>query len=266
MVFTDNTRRDFRFGATNRAEIDGQIGFVPSHLAGETGGSASMNTGRILIIGNQSRTCRTMRSMLVAAGYEVANAQLGDKALKLIQSPKFDLILLDTSRQIELCREIRAHGFKRSIIVVTLPDSGQQGLEALDAGADDFVAKPLNRPEVLARIRATLRNSAAQSEAKVARLRLGDVEIDFATRRVLAPDGQARLTPKEFDLLSYLAANANRTITYGELLEAVWSSAKKKDSLRVMIERLRKKIERSPGNPEYLLTHPWVGYRMRLPT
>ena len=97
-------------------------------------------------------------------------------------------------------------------------------------------------------------------------LRLGDIEINFATRRVLSPDGQARLTPKEFDLLSYLAANANRTITYRELLDAVWASAEKKQSLRVIIERLRKKIERSPGNPEYLLTDPWVGYRMQLAT
>ena len=225
-----------------------------------------MNTGRILIIGNHSRTCRAMRSMLVAAGYEVANARPGVTELELVGSRKFDLVLLDTNRQIELCREIRARGFKRPIIAVTSPDSGKQGLEALDAGADDFVTTPLDRPEILGRIRVILRKFAAQSEAKMTHLRLGDVEIDFASRQVLAPEGQDRLTPKEFDLLSYLAANANRTITYRELLKAVWSSEDKKESLRVMIERLRKKIERSPETPKYLLTDPWVGYRMWLPT
>ena len=224
-----------------------------------------MTTGRILILESRSRVFRTIGNLLVSQGYEVVNIQTGDEALALLSSERFDLILLDSSRRIELCREIRGRGFKMPVIIATTRDSGE-GTQALDAGADDFVVKPLDIPEVLARIQGSLRKAESLSQFKATNLQLGPIQIDFETRRVVGLDRQTRLSPKEFELLSYLAANANRTITYRELLDAVWASKERRESLRVIVERLRKKIECFPERPEFLVTDPWVGYRMRLPT
>ena len=211
-----------------------------------------------------------MRSSLTAQGYEVEQARSGEEALRCFHSARPDLILLDINLPgisgLETCRKVRLSS-DVPIIIMTVRDSEKDKVEALDAGVDDYVAKPFGMPEMLARIRATLRRTPLQSEPAATRLQLGDVEIDFEARRVRTPTTQLRLTSKEHDLLSYFAAHPNRPISHRELLAAVWGPdyGEEHEYLRVFVNRLRKKIEPSPKTPKYLLKEPWVGYRLELP-
>jgi two-component system KDP operon response regulator KdpE len=167
---------------------------------------------------------------------------------------------------LETCREIRGHS-EVAIIMLTVRDNETDKVEALDAGADDYVTKPFNPPELSARIRAALRRTPS-TLGSAGRVTLGTVEVDFDTRQVRAHGRHVRLTPKEFDLLRYLVAHANKAITHRELLQAVWGPdyGDQVDYLRVIVNQVRKKIEAQPSKPAHLLTEPWVGYRLYLPT
>ena len=229
-----------------------------------------MTAARILVVDDDPSIQRVMRTSLAAQGHDVAEALSGEEVLKQIHSGKYDLILLDINLPgisgLEICREIRRF-CETPIIVMTVRDAEKDKVEALDAGADDYVPKPFSMPEMLARIRATLRRTPQHAEAVANNLHLGEIEIDFEARRVKTPTSQLRLTSKEFDLLSYLAAHPNRPIPHKELLHAVWGPdfGEQHEYLRVFINRLRKKIEPSPKAPKYLLKEPWVGYRLELP-
>lgn len=212
-----------------------------------------------------------MRVTLVAQGFEVGDARGGIEGLEHLRCARYDLALLDINMPdmsgVEVCREIRGAS-DIGIIMLTVRATEKDKTEAFDAGADDFVTKPFSFPELLARMRATLRRRGRPLESECARLRLGDTEIDFEARQVQVKDESERLTPKEWDVLHYLAAHPNRTVTHRELLRGVWGSdaGDEKEYLRVFINRLRKKIESTPAHPEYLLTEPWIGYRLRLPS
>jgi two-component system KDP operon response regulator KdpE len=229
-----------------------------------------MSGGRILIVDDEPQIRRVMRTTLVSEGYEVTDARSGDEALELANSAKFDLVLLDMNMPgmngIETCREIRARS-DAAIIMLTVRNSQKDKVDALDAGADDYVTKPFGMPELLARIRAALRRTVVSTELSSSHLHLGDIEIDFKSRQVISGKEQVRLTSKEFELLSYLATHPNTTISHRELLQAVWGAdyGGEQEYLRVFVNRLRKKIERTPARPKYLLTEPWVGYRLRIP-
>jgi two-component system KDP operon response regulator KdpE len=149
--------------------------------------------------------------------------------------------------------------------MLTVRDSETDKVDALDAGADDYVTKPYNPPELLARIRAALRRTPSMQEP-TGRVSLGAVEVDFDARQVTAPGRKVRLTPKEFELLRYLVAHANKTVSHRELLQAVWGPdyGDQVDYLRVFVNQLRKKIELKPSSPTSLLTEPWVGYRLNV--
>jgi two-component system KDP operon response regulator KdpE len=213
---------------------------------------------------------RVMRTTLVAQGYEVSDARTGDEALDLVRTEKYDLLLLDFNMPgmsgVQTCREIRL-GSDLPIIMVTVRGTERDKVQALDAGADGYLTKPFSVSELLARIRAVLRRTSFPPELEGKRIKLGDIEIDFEARRIIADGKQVRLTTKEFDLLFYLTAHANKTITHRELLQAVWGPdyGGEQEYLRVFVNRLRKKIEAVPGSPVYLLTEPWVGYRLELP-
>ncbi len=228
-----------------------------------------MSMGHILVVDDEPQIRRVMRTTLVAQGYEVSDAKTGDDALELIRSDKYDLVLLDVNMPgisgIETCRQIRA-GAALPIIMITVRDGERDKVLALDAGADDYVTKPFNLSELLARIRALLRRTGFPAGMDAKRLQLGDVEIDFESRRIITPNEQIKLTAKEFDLLLYLATHANKTITHRELLQEVWGPdyGNEQEYLRVFVNRLRKKIESSPSEPKFLLTEPWVGYRLEL--
>jgi two-component system KDP operon response regulator KdpE len=187
-----------------------------------------------------------------------------------MRSEKYDLVLLDIDLPrmagLETCRKIRMLS-DVPLIVITVRDGEKDKIEVLDAGADDYVSKPFSMPEMLARIRATLRRTPPHTEAAAKHVRLGDIQVDFLARRVITPTSQLRLTSKEFDLLSYLAAHPNRPVTHRELLHAVWGPeyGEEHEYLRVFINRLRKKIESSPKAPKYLLKEPWIGYRLDVP-
>jgi two-component system, OmpR family, KDP operon response regulator KdpE len=225
-----------------------------------------MTTGRILVVDDEPQIRRVLRATLSAQGYEMQDARTGEDALVSIRNSRFDLILLDMSMPgmggLEACRAIRA-GSEVAIIMLTVHDAEQDKVAALDAGADDYIIKPFSTPELLARIRAALRRQPATAQPAAENLRLGEVEINFAARRVIGKDREIRLTPKEFDLLQYFVANPNVAIPHGRLLQAVWGPdyGNEVEYLRVFVNQLRKKIEPDPSHPRYLLTEPWVGYR-----
>jgi two-component system KDP operon response regulator KdpE len=229
-----------------------------------------VSTGSILVVDNDPQIRRMMRITLVAQGFEVTDARNGTEGLERLRAARYDLVLLDVNMPdmsgIEVCREIR-RACEVPIIMLTVRAGERDKTEALDAGADDYVTKPFGFPELLARMRATLRRRGRRSEAECSRMRLGDIEIDFEARQVQVQNEQERLTPKEWDVLHYLATHPNRTVTHRELLRGVWGAdaGDEKEYLRVFINRLRKKLESCPQNPVYLLTEPWMGYRLRLP-
>jgi two-component system KDP operon response regulator KdpE len=224
-----------------------------------------LSLGRILVIDDEPQIRRIMRTALTGAGYEIDDAKNGEEGLLKVRNFRPDLVLLDINMPgmggLAACRAIRA-GASVAIIMLTVRNAEADKIEALDAGADDFVTKPFSTPELLARIRAALRRVTVSSTSPE-RLRVGTLVIDFAARTVTNGAASAHLTPKELDLLRYLTQHANEAVSHRELLQAVWGPdyGDQVDYLRVFIKNLRKKIERNPENPEYITTEPWVGYR-----
>jgi two-component system, OmpR family, KDP operon response regulator KdpE len=228
-----------------------------------------MNGGRILIVDDEPQIRRVLKATLTAQGYQIHESKSGEEALETMRAQRFDLLLLDVNMPgmggLEACREIR-HSSEVAIIMLTVRDTEADKVKALDAGADDYVTKPFSTPELLARIRAALRRAPATSVDDDT-IELDGVTIKLGTRRLVRDGKELRLTPKEFELLSYLIANANVPIPHTKLLQAVWGPdyGGEVEYLRVFINQLRKKIETNPGQPRYLLTEPWVGYRFVRP-
>lgn len=229
-----------------------------------------MNGGRILIVDDDPQIRRVMRMTLSAQGYEVATAASGDEALLQTRESRFDMVLLDMNMPgiggLKTCREIRSYS-NAAIIMLTVRDAESDKVAALDAGADDYITKPFRMPELLARVRAALRRVPEAPGAGEELLRLEGLEINFSTRRAVARGGEVRLTPKEFDLLRYLATHPDIPIPHARLLQAVWGPdyGNEVEYLRVFINQLRKKLEPDPAHPIYILTEPWIGYRFHLP-
>src|SRR5436853_2201806 len=228
-----------------------------------------MNSTRIMVVDDDPQIRRVLRTALVAQGYEVVDARNGEEALETLRDEKVDLVILDMNMPgmsgLETCRMMRSNS-DIAIIMLTVRDAESDKVEALDAGADDYMTKPFGSPELLARIRAALRRSP-QTSSEMRVIKFDDVEINFDTRRVIAGTREARLTPKEFELLQYMAAHPNVPITHTKLLQSVWGPdyGDEVEYLRVFVNQLRKKIEKNPSTPKYLLTEPWVGYRFHLP-
>ena len=230
-----------------------------------------MSNARILVVDDEPQIRRVMRATLVAQGYFINDARSGEDALERLREEKYDLVLLDMNMPgmggMAACRAIREQ-WDVAIVVLTVRNMERDKVEALDAGADDYVTKPFSMPELLARIRAALRRLPLSAEGAAAPIVAGGLEINGATRRVIVRNKEIRLTPKEFDLLHYLASHPNVAIPHGNLLQAVWGPdyGDQVDYLRVIVNQLRKKIEPRPSNPVFLLTEPWVGYRLQLPS
>jgi len=229
-----------------------------------------MTAGRILVVDDEPQIRRVLRTTLTAKGYEVQDARTGEEALEAVRKSRFDLVLLDVNMPgmggLETCRALRTNS-EIAIIMLTVRDSEQDTVAALDAGADDYVTKPFSTPELLARIRAAFRRLPVSVDASPESVQLAGVEINMTTRRVISGGQEVRLTPKEFDLLRFLMENPNIPIPHARLLQAVWGPdyGGQVEYLRVFINQLRKKIEVDPSRPRYLLTEPWVGYRFALP-
>jgi len=224
-----------------------------------------MTQGRILVVDDEPQIRRTLRAVLIPHGYTVFEARSGEEALAALRQEQPDLVLLDLNMPgmggLDACRAIRENS-DVAILVLTVRDAENDKVQALDAGADDYVIKPFGTPELLARIRAALRRLPVSPDVPPS-LELEGLTIDFAARQVTVAGKVLRLTPKEFDLLRYLTSNANEVVPHRKLLQAVWGPdyGNEVEYLRVFVNHLRKKIERHPGTPKYLVTEPWVGYR-----
>ena len=229
-----------------------------------------MSAGRVLVVDDEPQIRRVLRATLSAQGYEVQEARTGEDALVAFRESRFDLVLLDLNMPgmggLETCRQIRETS-EVAVIMLTVHDTEKDKVAALDAGADDYVTKPFSTPELLARVRAALRRVPASAEGGPESIHLDGIEINFSTRRVIVEGREIRLTPKQFDVLHFLASNPNVPIPHGRLLQAVWGPdyGNQVEYLRVFVNQLRKKIEPDPSHPRYLITEPWVGYRFELP-
>jgi two-component system, OmpR family, KDP operon response regulator KdpE len=230
-----------------------------------------MSSGRILVIDDDPHIRRTMRTTLTSHGYEVNDARTGEEGIENLRSETYDLVLLDLNMPgiggIETCRAIRSSS-EVAVIMLTVSNTEKDKVEALDAGADDYITKPFSTPELLARIRATLRRlPQPPDETEMTKLASYGLRIDLASRQIAVRGRTSHLTAKEFDLLSYLLARPNKTISHRELLQAIWGPdyGDELEYLRVFVNRLRKKIEPNPSNPRFLLTDAWAGYRFHLP-
>lgn len=220
---------------------------------------------RILIVDDEPQITRVLRTSLDAHGYDLRVANDGDTALQIARDWTPDLMITDLSMPVmdglELCRRFRRNS-NAPIIVLSVKGEERTKVQALDAGADDYVTKPFGINELLARVRANLRR-APQEESSPGVIEEGHFRIDLDAHVVSVRDSEVKLTPKEFDLLVYLARNSHKVVTHRKLLSAVWgaNSAEQPEYLRVFIGQLRKKIETHPGTASYILTEPWVGYR-----
>jgi two-component system KDP operon response regulator KdpE len=222
---------------------------------------------RILVVDDETQIARVLKTALSSQGYEVKTAADGESALDLAVDWIPDLIVTDLSMPgitgIELCRSVRDRS-QVPIIVLSVRGEEKTKIEALDAGADDYVTKPFSVSELLARVRANLRRAAATQESPAAVVEDGDFYINPESRVVRVRGKEVHLTPKEFELLMFMARHPNKVLTHRVLLNAVWGgeSVQQPEYLRVFINQLRKKIE--PGDPpRYILTDPWVGYRFQ---
>jgi two-component system, OmpR family, KDP operon response regulator KdpE len=227
-----------------------------------------VNTATVLIVDDEPQIRRVLRTTLSSQGYTVVEARSGEEALEQIRSERIDLILLDVNLPemsgLDTCREIR-RSKDVPIIMLTVRDSERDKVQALDAGADDYVVKPFGAEELMARIRAALRRAAPAESLPP--FTSADLKIDFEKRAVIVQGQPVRLTPKEFELLRHLVANQGKALAHRRLLQAVWGPdyGEETEYLRVFINQLRKKIEPDPHHPRYIHTEPWIGYRFEPP-
>jgi two-component system KDP operon response regulator KdpE len=220
---------------------------------------------RILVVDDEPQITRVLLRSLTSKGYEVRVAGDGDFALQTFQDWPPSLVITDLAMPnmggLELCRRLR----KTSgvpIIVLSVRGEEKTKVEALDAGADDYVTKPFGMDELLARIRAALRRQPSD-DAQAPVLEVGEFRIDLDAHVATRGAEELRLTPKEFDLLAHLVRHAGKVLTHRALLGAVWGGeyTEQPEYLRVFIRQLRKKIEPDPSKPRYIMTEPWIGYR-----
>jgi len=220
---------------------------------------------RILVVDDEQEITLVLRSGLTKHGFEVRVAGEGQAALELFQAWTPDLVITDLSMPnmngLKLCRRLREIS-DVPIIILSVKGDEATKVEALDAGADDYLTKPFGMGELLARVRATLRRSPQASHEGTI-VEAGDFHVDFETRVVLVAGKEIRLSPKEFDLLVFLIRNSGKVLTHRTLLANIWGGnyTDQTEYLRVFIRHLRKKIEPDPAKPRYILTDPWVGYR-----
>ena len=221
---------------------------------------------KILIVDDEPQITRVLRTALSTQGYTLRVASNGVQGLETAHEWKPDLVITDLAMPemdgVELCRELRAVS-QVPIIVLSVRNQDRMKIEALDAGADDYVTKPFSIQELQARVRAQLRRTVAASVGEKAVISAGDFHIDLPQHRVVVRGQEVHLTPKQFDLLVALARHPGQVLTHRTLLHAVWgTNADQPEYLRVNIGQLRKKIEPAE-EPRYILTEPWIGYRFR---
>jgi two-component system KDP operon response regulator KdpE len=219
-----------------------------------------------LVVDDESSFRRVLRTSLATSGFAIEEARSGEEAVAILAQSAFDLVLLDVNMPgiggVEACREIRAHLPKIGIVMVTVQDSETEIVKALEAGADDYITKPIRFRELVARLRAVLRRLRID-DAESELLQAGELELDI-DRHQLSRQGEiVHLTPTEFELLALLMRNQGVPVTHAKLLRSVWGPeyGTELDYLRSFVKTLRQKVEEDPAKPKYIVTEPWVGYR-----
>ena len=221
---------------------------------------------RILVVDDEPQITRVLRAGLSADGYAVRTAADGEAALELFHDWSPHLVITDLSMPnlagLELCRRLRRVS-SLPVIVLSVKQEEATKIEALDAGADDYVTKPFGMDELLARVRAALRRAPAAAQEQLTVLEAGEFRVDLDARAVLVAGKEVHLTPKEYDLLVYLMRQPGKVLTHKTLLAAIWGAAYvgQPESLRVLVAALRRKLETDPASPRYIVTEPWIGYR-----
>jgi two-component system KDP operon response regulator KdpE len=226
----------------------------------------------VLVVDDETALRKTIRASLAASGFTVGEAGTGSDALAAVRQRRFDLVLLDVNMPgmsgLDACRQIRNSAPRTGIVMVTVRDSEDDKVQALEAGADDYVTKPFRFRELIARLRAVLRRIYVDGDPPHGILHAGDLKMDLDHRLLWKSGVEIRLSPKEFDLLSFMWKHMGAPLTHAKLLHGVWGPdyGNELEYLRTYVRMLRKKIEEDPAKPQYILTEPWVGYRFRNPT
>lgn len=221
---------------------------------------------RIVVVDDESQITRVLRTALSSQGYDIRTANDGETALEIVKDWPPDLVVTDLAMPgmdgLELCRRLRATT-QIPIIVLSVRGEERTKVKALDAGADDYVTKPFGMEELLARVRASLRRAPTSEGDETRVIELGDFRIDPSAHKVAVRGRDVHLTPKEFELLVYLARHPGKVVSHRTLLGAVWGgqSTEQMEYLRVFVGQLRKKIEPDVASPRYIVTEPWIGYR-----
>ena len=220
-----------------------------------------------LVVDDESSFRRVLRTSLATSGFAIEEARSGEEAVAMLAQSAFDLVLLDVNMPgiggVEACREIRTHMPKIGIVMVTVQDAESEIVKALEAGADDYVTKPIRFRELVARLRAVIRRLRIDDASEPTLLQAGDLELDI-NRHLLYRQGEiVHLTPTEFELLALLMRNHGVPVTHAKLLRSVWGPeyGTELDYLRSFVKTLRQKVEDDPAKPKYIVTEPWVGYR-----
>jgi two-component system KDP operon response regulator KdpE len=225
--------------------------------------------GSILIADDDADLRLVLRRTLEALGFEIGESSTGEQAVREVESRRFDAVLMDANMPggggVHACRELRKLAPHLQILMLTVRDSEAEKIEALDAGADDYITKPFSIPELAARLRSAVRRANAAASQDGAPIVVGEIELDPWRRTVRKAGTLLRLTPKEFDLLHYLMSHRGLPVPHSKLLHVVWGSGygQELEYLRTFVHQLRRKLEHDPSSPEYLLTEHHFGYRFR---
>ena len=240
--------------------------------AGGVNAAQTSEAGKLLIVDDEPSVRRSLHTTLFSLGFDIGEASSGDEAIELCRIVKYDAVLLDMNMPgksgVETCAELRKMRPRLAILIVSVIDDYERRVQALEAGADDYVTKPFHMRELTARIRASLRRTRMTSPIEMEDvITIGDLSLNIARRAVQKSGETIHLTPKEFDLLHYLMANRGLPVTHERLLHTVWGSqyVGQVEYLRSFVRQLRKKLGDDAASPRYLLTENHIGYRFADP-
>jgi two-component system KDP operon response regulator KdpE len=228
-----------------------------------------MNDTTLLLVDDEPQIRRVLQTTLCEAGYVVISAKTGQEGIDAVVREHPDLVLLDINLPdmsgFDACKMIRV-SFAGPILMVTVRNSVHDKIDALGAGADDYIVKPFAMAELLARVRAALRRSSV--EQRLPRIETAELTIDLDMRMVTVRGDSFHLTPKEFDVLRLLVTQQGKTVTHRKILQTVWGPeyGEETEPVRVVIKQIRYKIEKNPAHPRYIVTEPWIGYKFQLPS
>ena len=232
----------------------------------------SQSTSSILVVDDDPAFRQGLRASLKTSGYAVDVARNAEQALEYVRQRPVDVVLLDINMPgiggVEACRRIRAGAPQAGILMLTVRDTEDDKVLALEAGADDYLTKPFRLRELIARLHAVLRRTGVEARAQTPVLRAGKLELELEHRMLRKAGKEIRLYPKEFELLALLMQHRDVPITHAKILRTIWGPeyGDEPEHVRSYVKTLRKKIEDDPAHPEYILTEPWVGYRFRDPS